>query len=109
MYFGGVAAASFTVNSDGSITAVTPAGTAGTVDVTVSAAGGTSATSPADQFTYESSSTLGEGRPLRNEPSGSTTHRGASFAPRRSLSVAAPAVIAGSPPASGCGYDSRRG
>jgi hypothetical protein len=52
VYFGGVAAASFTVNSDGSITAVTPAGTAGTVDVTVSAAGGTSATAPADQFTY---------------------------------------------------------
>ena len=39
--FGGMAAASFTVNDDGSITAVTPAGTAGTVDVTVSAAGGT--------------------------------------------------------------------
>jgi hypothetical protein len=52
VYFGGVAAASFTVNSDGSITAVTPAGNAGTVDVTVSAVGGTSATSTADQFTY---------------------------------------------------------
>jgi hypothetical protein len=50
--FGGVPAASFTVNSDGSITAVTPAGAAGTVDVTVSAAGGTSATATADQFTY---------------------------------------------------------
>ncbi len=52
VYFGGVATTSFTVNSDGSITAVTPAGTAGTVDVTVSAAGGTSATGEADQFTY---------------------------------------------------------
>jgi hypothetical protein len=52
VYFGGVAAASFTVNSDGSITAVTPAGTAETVDVTVSAAGGTSATGTVDQFTY---------------------------------------------------------
>jgi hypothetical protein len=50
--FGGVAAASFTVNNDGSITAVTPAGNAGTVDVTVSAVGGTSATSTADHFTY---------------------------------------------------------
>jgi hypothetical protein len=49
--FGGVSA-SFTVNSDGSITAVTPAGNTGTVDVTVSAYGGTSATSTADQFTY---------------------------------------------------------
>jgi hypothetical protein len=49
--FGSVSA-SFTVNSDGSITAVTPAGTAGTVDVTVSTVGGTSATGTADQFTY---------------------------------------------------------
>jgi hypothetical protein len=49
--FGGVSA-SFTVNSDSSITAVTPAGSAGTVDVTVSAFGGTSTTSHADQFTY---------------------------------------------------------
>jgi hypothetical protein len=49
--FGGVSA-SFTVNSDGSITAVTPAGNPGTVDVTVSTVGGTSATSTADQFTY---------------------------------------------------------
>jgi hypothetical protein len=49
---GGVASASFTVNSDGSLTAVTPAGTVGTVDVTVTAAGGTSATSIADQFSY---------------------------------------------------------
>ncbi len=52
VFFGGVAAASFTVNGDGSITAVTPAAGAGTVDVTVSAAGGTSATGNADQFTY---------------------------------------------------------
>jgi hypothetical protein len=52
VYFGAVAATSFTVNGDGSITAVTPADIAGTVDVTVSAAGGTSATGPEDQFTY---------------------------------------------------------
>jgi hypothetical protein len=52
VYFGGVAAASFAVNSDGSITAATPAGNAGTVDVTVSAAGGTSTTGTTDQFTY---------------------------------------------------------
>jgi hypothetical protein len=49
--FGSVSA-SFTVNNDSSITAVSPAGTAGTVDVTVSDIGGTSATSTADQFTY---------------------------------------------------------
>jgi hypothetical protein len=49
--FGTTAAASFTVNSATSITAVSPAGT-GTVDVTVTAPGGTSATSTNDQFTY---------------------------------------------------------
>ena len=50
--FGGMAAASFTVSSAGVITAVTPAETAGVVDVTVTSAGGTSATSLADQFTF---------------------------------------------------------
>jgi alpha-tubulin suppressor-like RCC1 family protein len=49
--FGGTAAASFTVDSDTSITAVSPAGT-GTVDVTVSGPGGESATASGDQFTY---------------------------------------------------------
>ena len=51
--FGATAAASFTVNSDTSITATAPAGTGtGAVDVTVTAPGGTSATSAADVFTY---------------------------------------------------------
>jgi CSLREA domain-containing protein len=49
--FGTAEATSFTVNSSGFITATAPAGT-GTVDVTVAAPGGTSATSAADQFTY---------------------------------------------------------
>ena len=49
--FGGTAATSFTVDSDGYITAVAPAGT-GTVDVTVTTPAGTSATSTADQYTY---------------------------------------------------------
>jgi len=50
--FGG-AAASFTVDSDTSITATSPAGSAGTVDITVTTPGGTSTTSSADEFTYE--------------------------------------------------------
>jgi autotransporter-associated beta strand protein len=53
--FGGAAAASFTVNADGSITAVSPAGTVGTVgtvDVSVTTPAGTSDPVPADQFTY---------------------------------------------------------
>ena len=49
--FGTVAAASFISVSDSTLTAVSPAGT-GIVDVTVTTPGGTSATSPADQFTY---------------------------------------------------------
>ncbi len=52
--FGSTAAASFTVNSTTSITAVTPAGSAGTVDVRVTSLfHGTSPTGPADQFTYQ--------------------------------------------------------
>src|SRR5262249_46091717 len=52
VYFGGVAAKSFTVNANGTVTAVAPAHSAGTVDVTVVTALGTSATSSADRFTY---------------------------------------------------------
>ncbi|MGX9774013.1 IPT/TIG domain-containing protein [Janthinobacterium aestuarii] len=49
--FGATAAPGFTVNSATQITATAPAGT-GTVDVRVTTAGGTSATSAADQFTF---------------------------------------------------------
>ena len=51
MKFGTVSATSFTVGSPTSITATSPAGS-GTVDVTVTTAGGTSATGAGDQFTY---------------------------------------------------------
>jgi hypothetical protein len=50
--FGGTNATSYTVDGDTQITAVAPAGSAGVVDVTVTAPGGTSTTSAADQFTY---------------------------------------------------------
>jgi hypothetical protein len=52
--FGTVALTSsnFTVNSDTSITATVPAGSAGEVNVTVTTPGGTSATSTADQFSF---------------------------------------------------------
>ena len=49
--FGGGAATSFTIDSDTQITAISPAG-AGTVDVTVTTPGGSSATGSYDQFTY---------------------------------------------------------
>ncbi len=52
--FGTVAGTGVVVNSTTSITVTSPAESAGTVDVTVSAAGGTSATNPPnDQFTFK--------------------------------------------------------
>jgi hypothetical protein len=50
--FGSLPAASFTVNSATSITAVSPAQSAETVDVTVTAPGGTSAASIVDRFKF---------------------------------------------------------
>ena len=50
--FGTTPATNVTVVDDTTITADSPAGTAGTVDVTVITPAGTSATSSADQFTY---------------------------------------------------------
>jgi hypothetical protein len=50
--FGGNAASSFTINSKTQITATAPAGAAGTVDVTVTNYGGTSALSTADTYVY---------------------------------------------------------
>ncbi|MGW2400674.1 YVTN family beta-propeller repeat protein [Kitasatospora sp. NPDC001664] len=49
--FGSTEASSFSVATDNRLTAVAPAGT-GTVDVTVTTPGGSSATSAADRFTY---------------------------------------------------------
>jgi hypothetical protein len=51
--FGTTAAPQVTVNSSTSITAVSPAGSVGTVDVTVMTAGGTSAISNKDHFQYK--------------------------------------------------------
>ncbi len=65
--FGGANATSFTVNSDTSITATSPAGAAGEVDVVVTTLAGSSVAGPASRFTYAASSgnvsaipTLGE-------------------------------------------------
>ena len=50
--FGGTSASNVVVNSATQITATSPAGSAGTVDVRVVTPVGTSAISPVDQFTY---------------------------------------------------------
>jgi len=52
--FGTIPASSFYVNSATLITATSPADFAGTVDITVTTLAGTSATSPADKFTFTS-------------------------------------------------------
>jgi hypothetical protein len=54
VHFGTVLSTSVIVNSNTQITSTVPAESAGTVDVTVTTAGGTSATSSADQFTFVS-------------------------------------------------------
>jgi hypothetical protein len=75
IYFDGSLATSFTVNSATQITAASPAGT-GTVDVTVTTAGGTSATSSADQFTYLALTTT---TLVDNGPNPSTVGQSVSF------------------------------
>ncbi|MFJ7955793.1 IPT/TIG domain-containing protein [Streptomyces sp. NPDC096319] len=63
--FGTVPAASFTVHSDTEITAISPAATAaGPADVTVTTPGGTSATGPADRYTYTRDTTKLSAEPL---------------------------------------------
>ncbi len=52
VYFGNSKVTNVTVDSSTEVTATSPAGSAGTVDVTVKTRSGTSATSSADQFTY---------------------------------------------------------
>jgi uncharacterized membrane protein len=59
------------VNSEGSITAVSPAGT-GTVDVTVTTPAGTSPTSSADQFHY-APPTIQRVSPRKGPAAGMTT------------------------------------
>ena len=70
--FGSNAAGSFTVNSATQITATSPAGI-GTLDVTVTTAAGTSATSSADRFTYAPVPTVTNVNPNTGPPSGGTS------------------------------------
>jgi hypothetical protein len=102
VFFGSTPATSFTINSDTSITAIAPAGTAGTVNVSVSTPCGTSAAVPKSRYTYTclipSISSL---NPNSSPTSGGTvvTIRGANF-------MAATAVFFGSNPATSFTIDS---
>ncbi|MBS0590235.1 MAG: IPT/TIG domain-containing protein, partial [Proteobacteria bacterium] len=71
--FGGTNAAAYTVNSATQITATSPAGAAGTVDVTVTTVGGTSATSSADQYTYTPAPAVTAINPTSGPTAGNTT------------------------------------
>ncbi|WP_441599467.1 IPT/TIG domain-containing protein [Ensifer sp. 2TAB8] len=71
--FGGTAATGYTINSNTQITATAPAGTAGTVDITVTSPGGTSATSSSDQYTYVAAPTVASRSPTSGPTAGGTT------------------------------------
>ncbi|WP_316682699.1 putative Ig domain-containing protein, partial [Ralstonia flaminis] len=90
--FGATNATGFTVNSATSITATSPAGSAGVVDVTVTATGGTSATSAADQFTYVAP-------PITGATSATVAHGSTNNAIPLSITGGAPTSVTVSTPA----------
>ena len=71
--FGSTAAASFVVNGDTSITALSPSTAAGTVDVTVTTPGGPSAASSADQFSFVAAPVVSGLSPDQGPLAGGTT------------------------------------
>jgi hypothetical protein len=71
--FGAAAAKSFKVNSPTSIVAESPAGAAGTVDVTVTTLGGTSSTGAGDHFSYLPAPAVTEVKPNQGPETGGTT------------------------------------
>jgi hypothetical protein len=91
--FGGAAAARFAVNGATSITAIAPAGAAGTVDVTVTTGNGTSATSGADHFTYASPRMTQQGPKLVGSHASGDAEQGISV----SLSADGNTAIVGGP------------
>lgn len=70
--FGSVAAASYTVNGSTSITALAPSEPGGTVDVRVASAGGPSATSSQDRFTFVAPPRVTSVSPDAGPPNGGT-------------------------------------
>ena len=92
--FGGTAA-SYTINSDTQITATAPAGT-GTVNVQVRTAGGTSAASSADQYTYAAAPTVASLSPRAGPMAGGTivTITGTNFTNVKSVMFGGTAALA---------------
>jgi hypothetical protein len=73
VYFGSTAAASYTVVNSTTITAVSPAGSAGTIDVTVNNSTGASTTSAADTFNYTVSPVITSISPTSGSTTGGTS------------------------------------
>jgi len=71
--FGVTAGTNVSVLSSTSLTVTSPAELANTVDITVTTAGGTSATSAADHFTYEAAPTVTAVSPAAGPLAGATT------------------------------------
>jgi hypothetical protein len=71
--FGANSGTGVTVNSATSITATAPAGSAGTVDVMVTTPGGTSATAPADRYTYTNGPSVAAISPSSGPTAGGTS------------------------------------
>ena len=71
--FGPNAATSVQVQSPTTLTALAPAGTPGTADVTVTTAGGTSQTSSADQYTFDAAPTVSQVSPNFGPVAGQNT------------------------------------
>ncbi|MGC7402303.1 IPT/TIG domain-containing protein [Pandoraea pneumonica] len=71
--FGAAVATAFNVDSDTQITATTPVGSAGIVDVRVTTPGGTSAIAAADKYTYVAGPLLTLATPSGGPASGGTT------------------------------------
>ncbi|UDM48834.1 putative Ig domain-containing protein [Cupriavidus sp. MP-37] len=114
----GASAASFVVNSASSLTATAPAAAAGTVDVTVTTAAGTSATSAADRFTYVAGPPVANsvsatvaygsaGNPITlNITGGAASSVGVGSAPAHGTAVASGTSITYTPTSSYAGPDS---
>ncbi|WP_289024957.1 IPT/TIG domain-containing protein, partial [uncultured Sphingomonas sp.] len=68
----GAGVATYSIVNDTQITATSPSGTAGLVNVTVTTPGGTSAISAADQFTYVAAPTIGAPSPASGPAAGGT-------------------------------------
>ena len=71
--FGSTNATSYVVNGPTQITATAPAGSAGTVDISVTTAGGTSAASPNDHYTYFAIPTVSSIAPTSGPATGGTS------------------------------------